>query len=226
MGSAEQPTPPAPRDRRLWALIVVLAVLLAAAVILLGALWPRGSGTPDAGNAARPVPSVTASPVTPTQTPRPSRAPGTPNPPDCAALYSARMVAAFGDLVLNPAWTENPNADLGLGTEDPELLAILQENDHLTCRWASPDGPSDSGVNTSVVWVTDAESASIEDRLLELDFSCYPERSGERCVTENSTDDGTFGESHFLRGSIWLATAYSNAGPSGYTIDIVDNLWP
>ena len=37
--------------------------------------------------------------------------------------------------------------------------------------------------------------------------------------------DGAYGVSHFLRAGIWLATKYTNAGPLGYTQDIIDNLW-
>ncbi|PXA68709.1 hypothetical protein CTB96_19220 [Cryobacterium arcticum] len=216
--------------------IGVLAALLALAVIIIiGVLWARGASTPAATEAARPTPSATAppTPAGPTAsnsgTPAASgssAAPGTPQPGSCDELYSPEMVAAFGDMVLNPAWLDDPELDMKIGEDDPVLEGVIDANDSLLCQWAKPEGPSGAGVSTTLVWVDAADSATVEDHLRDRGDSCSEQEGGLRCTTEGSNDEGYFGESHFLRDGIWLATEYSNAGPDGYTLDMVNNLWP
>jgi hypothetical protein len=226
LGAAETPPPPPPASRRLRVLVVVLGALLVVAVVLIVVLWPRPAFTPTATQAPRPTPTTTPAPVTATPTPTVSLPPGTPRPTDCAELYSPAMVAAFGDLELNPDWLDDPDEELRIGPADEELRELIEQNDSLRCIWTTAEGASDVGVVTAVVWVDDDTRDEVTERLEDLDYTCYPEREGLRCVTETNTDEGTFGESHFLRDGIWLSTQYSNAGPSGYTLDIVDNLWP
>lgn len=209
---------------RAWAALIlggiVTALVLLAAVTVVFA--PTPATAPDAAAAARPVP---ASPPAPAPVTRPAPAPGTPTPASCDDIYSDEMVDAFGDLTLNPGWTTDPAADAQNGTDDPDLSAIVQASDHLTCRWANPAGPSDTGVATNLVWVTPVQATAVTDRLLVLGLNCYEELDGLRCITETESEDGRFGQSHFVRGGIWLATQWSNAGPDGYTHDIVATLW-
>src|SRR5687767_11706125 len=103
MGAAHS-QPPHPANRRLWVIFGVLAALFAIAALVVGLFWPRADVTPAATDTARPTPSVTAPPGTPTPTPGSSAAPGSPQPASCNDLYSPEMVAAFGSMVLNPAW--------------------------------------------------------------------------------------------------------------------------
>lgn len=44
-------------------------------------------------------------------------------------------------------------------------------------------------------------------------------------MSEVVDDNGTVGESHFLREGVWLATWWLNIAPDGYTHDIVAALW-
>lgn len=232
MGAAHAPTPPTPTNRRLRVLVGVLGGLLLVAIVLIVVLWPRPASTPTQTDAARPTPTSTPAPITPTATPAPtpsptgSPMPGTPRPTDCEELYSPAMVDAFGELVLNPDWTTAPGEDTQRGPTDEALREVYEENDNLLCIWTTAEGASGTGVTTAVVWVDNDEREAVADRLAELGFNCYEEREGLRCVTETTTEDGTYGESHFLRDGIWLSTQYTNAGPAGYTLDIVDNLWP
>ena len=237
MGADQSPAPP-PADRRLRVLVGVLAALLAVAVIVVGVLWARGATTPVATEAARasaspvPSPSPSGTPA-PTASDRPGTAPpgstatpGTPRPSSCDELYSDEMVDAFGTMVLNPAWLDDPDLDMKIGEDDPVLQAVLDDNDYLLCQWAMPEGPSGAGVNTTVAWVAAEDSTLVEAHLRDRGDSCSEQQEGLRCTTQGSNDEGYFGESHFLRDGIWVATEYSNAGPEGYTRDIVNNLWP
>jgi hypothetical protein len=211
-------------------LVGVLGGLLAVAVVFIVVLWPRPANTPTASDAPRPVPSSSPAPITPTPsatpTPSGSAPPATPRPTDCAELYSPAMVAAFADLELNPDWLDEPGQELRIGPADAALQDLIEENESLRCIWTTAAGASDAGVVTAVVWIDADERAEVSERLDDLGYNCYQERQGLRCVTEVTTNEGTFGESHFLRDGIWLSTQYSNAGPAGYTLDIVDNLWP
>jgi hypothetical protein len=230
LGAAQVPTPPSPANSRLRVLVGVLGGLLAVAVVFIVVLWPRPAHTPTASDAPRPVPSNSPAPLTPTLTPTPTATaaaePGTPRTTDCAELYSPAMVAALGDLDLNPEWLDEPGEELRIGPADDDLRNLIEENDSLRCIWTTAEGASDVGVVTAVVWVDANERAEATERFDELGYNCYQERQGLRCVTEVTTTEGTFGESHFLRGGVWLSTQYSNAGPAGYTLDMVDNLWP
>lgn len=211
---------------REWVLLILGGIV--TALVVIAAVWvlfgPRPANTPGDNPAARPVPTVSPEP-SPVSTPTAEIAPGTPRPTSCDEIYSPEMKAAFGELVLNPAWTTAPGADVRNGAEDPQLNAVITSSEHLSCRWVSPAGPSDSGLATSVVWVTDEQTAAVEARLRALDFECYEELGGLRCITEGVSGADRFGESHFLRGGIWLATHYVNAGPDGYTHDMVNTIW-
>lgn len=227
MGAAHTKPPP-PAKRRLWVIVGVLAALIAVAALVAGLFWPRNDVTPAATEAARPTPSATAPPstVTPTPTPGSSAAPGTPRPASCNDLYSPEMVAAFGSLVLNPAWLNAPGQQMKIGADDPVQQGVINANDSLLCQWALPEGPSGAGVSTTVVWVDAEDSATIQAHLVARGDSCFEQQGGLRCTSEGSNAEGYFGESHFLRDGIWVATEYANAGPEGYTLDIVNHLWP
>jgi len=211
---------------RQWVLLILGGIVTIA--VVLAAVWvvftPRPANTPEENAGGRPAPAAAASPV-PVTAPTAAVAPGTPKPASCNEIYSPDMVAAFGDLVLNPAWTTEPGADVRVGADDPELRAIINASEHLSCRWVSPAGASGSGVSTSVVWVTAEQTAAVEARLRALGMECYEELGGLRCITETSAGADSIGQSHFLRGGIWLATQYVNAGPDGYTHDMVNTIW-
>ncbi|ANP73956.1 hypothetical protein [Cryobacterium arcticum] len=211
---------------RTWVLLIlggIVTVFVVFAAIYVVNL-PRPANTPGLDAGARPAPTESPAPE-PVTSPTAVVAPGTPQPSSCAEIYSPAMKQAFGDLVLNPKWTTQPGADVGDGAYDPELVAVITSSEHLTCRWASPAGPSGSGVDTSVVWLSPEQTTTVTERLAELGYGCYEELGGLRCLTESETGGLLVGESHFLRGGVWLATRYTNAGPDGYTHDIINTLW-
>ncbi|TFB48427.1 hypothetical protein [Cryobacterium tagatosivorans] len=214
---------------RPWVFVVLAIAGLAVAALVVLALMPRGNSPagPAGPNApaARPVPSspATALPITPTPTPVPDD--GTPRPAGCDELYSPSMVEAMGDLVLNPAWSAAPGTEVLYGTDDAQLRGIIDTAEHLNCIWGTAEGGSDTGLVTDLVWVTPEQSATVKARLDEAGLRCYEELEGLRCIAQETAEAGTFGESHFLRDGIWLATKYTNAGPDGYTHDIIGNVW-
>jgi hypothetical protein len=202
--------------------IVTAFVVVAAVQVVLMPPAPTSSAIePD----ARPTPTKSPAPA-PVTGPIAIVAAGTPKPQSCDQLYSPAMVAAFGDLVLNPGWATDTGTGVRGGSDDPQLLAVINNTEHLSCLWGSPLGPSGSGVATNLVWVTEEQAQAVAGRLGELGLDCYEELGGLRCITETRTDEGVFGQSHFLRGGIWLATQFVNAGPEGYTHDMVATLWP
>ncbi|MBC7441645.1 MAG: hypothetical protein H7311_03850 [Ramlibacter sp.] len=207
------------RGRGLLAAIGVLVLVPLVGIIVYLSGEAR---TPDTA-AGRPQPTSTPTPVA-VATPAPTTS--GPHPSSCDALYSPAMVLAFGDLVLNPAWVKDEDPSMRRGTSDPELSALIDgSKDKLTCDWANANGGSGSGVSTNLVWVTPEQSAAVQARLVAAGLNCYEELGGMRCIVEGPAEGGTIGESHFLRDSIWLATRYVNAGPDGYTHDMIANIW-
>ena len=237
--TSENPTGSPAARRRLWIGLAVLgAVLFIALIVIL--VWRAGGGSPGAGPVTSPATTTappftpeptdpaTRPPDTPTATPTPpgqNAAPGVPRPASCEELYSPDMVDALSGLALNPEWSQDPDAGVSHGTDDTELRAVIDSVDHLTCVWGSPYGGSDTGIITTLAWVTPEQSAAVAERLAATGLECFAQSGGLRCVIQTNTLDGAFGESHFLRNGIWLATKYTNAGPLGYTQDIVNNLW-
>lgn len=214
----------------MWAILGAVGGALLITVVVLLAVWNGGGATPGAEESTgRPVPGSSSTPVAL----EPSSAPtstanadsGTPHPSSCEQLYSPAMVDAFGDKVLNPSWTKAPGSGVRDGTDDPELVLIIDATEHLTCVWGSEAGGSDSGLTTNLVWVTPEQAIAVRARLSAAGYTCYEELSGDRCLTETVTEAGSRGESHFVRDGIWLATKYLNSGPDGYTHDIVTNVW-
>ena len=227
MSSAPSPTG-VPSRRLLWVVLSGIGGLLVVALIIVLVVWRGGAGTPTAAGdptSTRPTPSTSAEPI-----PIASAAPAVPtgpHPTTCESIYSPAMLSTFSETrTLNPEWTVDNDDVLQAGTVDADLTALIESTDHLTCIWAAEGGGSDSGLTTNVVFVTAAQSEQAHQRLLALGQNCYEELGGIRCVVESDTDsDGVAGESHFLRDGIWLATHYVNAGPDGYTHDMVATIW-
>lgn len=134
-------------------------------------------------------------------------------------------MVAFDNLVLNPDWNQDPDSSVSHGTDDGELRTLIDTLDHLTCVWGSPYGKSETGIITNVVWVNPEQNAAVEARLVANGVECFDQSEGHRFVIQANSVDGAYGESHVLRGGVWLATKSTNASPLGYTQDIIDNLW-
>ena len=215
----------APRRSGLWigsaiAIAAVLALLAGTVFALLTHM--DGAGTqdpsrPDAGasssDGSRPLPVET-----------PAAAPAAPRPTDCQQIYSADMFASLQatGLPLNDA-----SVDGSLGTTDDDLAAVISANSTFKCSWGSA---GEYGLNTNITQVTAETSAAVLARLDELGFDCSEESQGMRCIQSDTVTDelGTYrtGESHFVRGGVWVATHWVNFAPSGYTQDVVASLWP
>ena len=209
-------------------LLGAVGSLLVIALIVLLIVWRGGAGAPEAEEAGRPQPSSSPAPQAISTAPEPEATlePGVPRPTQCEQLYSPEMLAAFGDLVLNPAWLAEEKPGVNRGSEDSELVTLIDATgEHLTCVWANENGGSGLGLTTELVWVTPEQSAEVQSRLTAAGMDCYEELEGMRCLIDSTRDGELSGESHFLRDGIWLATSYVNAGPDGYTHDIIANVW-
>ncbi|MGO4783464.1 hypothetical protein [Cryobacterium sp. W22_MBD10_FK3] len=227
MGAATSPTG-SPSRRPLWFALGAVGVVLVVALIVVLVVWRGGAGTPTSSDTlpgTRPTPSSTAEPLA-VATPAPAAAAG-PRPTTCDAIYSPTMLATLTDTsALNPDWTESDPSGVLFGTSDAELTTLIESVEHLTCVWADPNGGSGSGLTSNVVFVSADQLEAAHQRLLGLGENCYEELGGIRCVAETPQgDEGIAGESHFLRDGIWLATRYVNAGPDGYTHDMVATIW-
>jgi hypothetical protein len=210
---------PAPRagQRRFWmALGSVGAVSLIAVVLAVMLTRPSGGPTPSA---SLPVTPSTSTPST--STPHTTA----PHPTSCADIYTKDWASTLAPLVLNPAWADAPDSGVRFGTDDADLESVLRQTAGVTCVWAAAGGGSGEGLTTNVAFLTEAQVLSVEDRLKVLDFACAGERGGLRCAIDHVTHEGAWGETHFIRGGIWIATNWVNSNPDGYTDDIVTSVF-
>jgi hypothetical protein len=227
MGAALPPTD-SPSRRLLWVILAGIGGLLVVALVIVLVVWRGGAGTPSADGGpsdARPTPTASAAPI-PVASAAP--APTGPRPATCEAVYSPTMLATLTDTgTLNPDWAEaDVNKGVLFGTTDEQLTALIEGAEHLTCVWGNSEGGSGTGLTSNVVYVSAEQSESVHQRLLGDGMNCYEELGGIRCVAESAAGaEGVAGESHFLRDGIWLATHYVNAGPDGYTHDMVATIW-
>lgn len=228
MTATHQPKPRPPR-RVLWISIAAGLVLAAGAV---AAGYAVGAGSPggDAAEAGpespatRPEPEASAPSV---PLPTPSKEPVSVIPADCSGIYTTDWSAQLGPLlVLNPMWTADAEKSTRYASSDPELLAELEATAKVTCVWAQESGGSDLGLTTNVAKITPEQRESALGFMTERGDECYEELSGTRCISERNDDGASWGESHFFRDDVWIATHWVNSGPDGYTHDIINTLWP
>ncbi|RUR03606.1 hypothetical protein [Labedella endophytica] len=215
----------APRRGALWigsaiAIVAVLALLAGTVFALLTHM--DGAGMPDptrpdtgaaVSDGSRPVPAET-----------PAAAIAAPRPTECGQIYSPEMLASLEatGLPLNDG-----SVDDSLGTTDDDLMAVIAENTTFKCSWGSA---GEYGLNTNITQVSPEASTAVLERLGVLGFDCYEESEGTRCIQSDIVTDelGTYrmGESHFVRGGVWVATHWVNFAPDGYTQDVIASLWP
>ncbi|WP_139415997.1 hypothetical protein [Agromyces laixinhei] len=219
---------------RIIGVVASVALLLGAgagAAFALG-LWQDDPGTtssaPGSTSTPRPSPTPTGAPFV-TQPPAVIATPEpTGNadriPHDCEEIYTRDLTPDFHGLTLNPEWTNDP-ASWGGTYFDDEIQHTATSQSAITCKWAS-NGPSDRGLFTDIAYISPLQMNELPARLQQLGQTCYTELHGTRCVYETTrTADGNAGESHFFRDGIWIATHWVNAGPDGYTHDIVAALF-
>ena len=110
-------------------------------------------------------------------------------------------------------------------TEVVEGLEVLDSGAAtLRCSWGVP---SDFGLATNITITTPAQVTVLVDAMRNHGFSCAEAGKQTRCErTETFTDPaGATGETHVLRGNVWVATHWLNFAPAGYTEDIVAQLF-
>lgn len=215
-----EPTTPLTRRPVFW--LIVGAVLLGIAVVVVVVLGMSGGRSPEPSpTTIAPTPTSEA-PSTPPSEPPATSDPGTPSavviPTDCAGIYTRDWAPELGGLVLNPAWSEDEPL---WGSNDRGAITMLEGTAELRCAWVQDAGGGDVGIITNVAGLTPEQQDSMAEYFPGAGFTCYEELGGTRCVIEETTDAGEWGESHFLREGVWIATRWANVSPEGYTHDIV-----
>ncbi|OAZ45776.1 hypothetical protein A9Z40_01365 [Microbacterium arborescens] len=201
-------------------------------VVAAVALLVTACATP-AGGTATPAPAEsTASPSldpTPSATPSPIESQATDDeislPSSCDELFAGDLRATL-DAEIAPL--NDPGVTM-YSTENAEALTVLESGvPSLRCTWGTP---SDRGIATTVSIVSPAQSDLIVDALTSSGFGSEEASGGMYFRTSQrmlSMDEEVvdLGETHFLRGNVWVATRWVNYGPDAYTPGIVAQLWP
>jgi hypothetical protein len=202
-----------PRARALFA-----AAALAAAMVALAACVPEPDGT--ASPTAPNIPSPTWSQTSPGPSAAPTDQPQAAEislPASCDDLYSSEMRAAL-DADVPPL--NDPGLTLP-STAVPSAMGLLESGvPTLRCTWGMP---SEWGLSTNVSILAIDDVPRLQDALGVAGLVCTDAVGGILCtIGDPSTDES--GESHFLRGNAWVATAWVGGLPDGYTEDIAATL--
>jgi hypothetical protein len=206
--------------------------LYAGAMAVVGAaqapIYAYDGGFPDDESAGDGFADESEEPVEPEQPviPEPTEEPVAqgPLPASCEDAFSASLkqqMEAAG-LVLNPSWSVG-EPSYGLAITDSNLRGQLESLPQLKCRWLSPSGGGEVGIETTIAVVTPSQASGVNSRLASLGYTPLTELGGVRYVWEKkatSTSD-PHGESHIVLGDLWFATHWLNYGPMGYTADVV-----
>jgi len=193
---------------------------LLLAVVLSGCVAESATTPSEAPTSATPTSSAAADP---SPTPEASETTaGIALPDDCAQIYSPAMLSSLEQegLPLNdPAVTM-------LATQNAALLGDLETLPTLRCSWGAPGSV---GITTNVTVVDAPQAAAIETELAEGGFGCGDQGGGTVCSIEQrgvSLDDVPYvrGETHALRGNVWVATSWLNHPLDGYVEDILATL--
>ncbi|WP_187977411.1 hypothetical protein [Mycetocola sp. JXN-3] len=209
------------------AVLVVIAVVIA---VVSGAFSggktaesPSPSAEVSASASASPSPSAT-----PSETPIPSASPTAPVrvavPTDCKAVFTPAFLQKIeGD----PNYPLN-NPDVGQdSSRDEQIIALTKTLEpRIFCSWG---GPSESGANTTVAAVTDAQAATVNARMADMGATCTEVDGGTRCVfsrvrAENHEQYGMYAgvvESSFTRDGLWISTEQVNFLSEDYLQDSI-----
>jgi hypothetical protein len=210
--------------------VVGAALLLVAVATVVGLMLGAGRG---AGVSASDTPSpgtvttdaATTPPAAETEAPQASDT-SVVIPASCADIYTRDWTADLAPRVLNPPWTSDPASGFKrYGSNDVGLVTVLEATTRLECNWVPEGGAGHVFLITGVAELTLEQQGSTLDYLVGTDLGCYDELGGTRCVIEGEEGGENWGESHFIRDGIWIATKWGGSGPSGYTHDIVAALF-
>lgn len=206
------------KSSRVWFIVatVVIAGLVFASGMLVSSLV-ASSDASDTPPAAAPKQQKADRPLPKNQPPAELAG---PSPSSCEQLYSPQMLEKLEatGMPLN-----DPSVEGNVGTKDDELRGVIDAHKPLNCSWGYA---GDYGLTTSVIRTDAATAQSVTDRMGVLGYNCNEESEGTRCLVAFTQAGNRYGESHFLRDGIWIATSWVNYSPTGYTPDIVATLWP
>lgn len=199
----------------------IAATSFALAALMLSACVPEPAESPSTSS-----PSSSASATSPSSSPAPSptsNSEGIVLPTDCQGVYSPGMRASLEEA--NPPLND-PGVTM-LSTQDAALLEMLDTVPNIRCSWGAP---SETGLATTVAIVDAEQSEAIAAELRSAGYGCDEESEATVCRIEQrgvSLDDVEYsrGETHALRDNAWIATAWLNFSPEGYTEDILSTLW-
>ena len=211
----------AERAQRSRGLTIGLGALVGGAAIAAIAFLVTALSRPaeEEGGLA-PERTTTATPKAPvvveTSTSEPSLIPD-----GCDELFSENMASTLQGvgLTLGSGWSD----ELGYGSADAELQQMLDDA-ALDCHWTG-DTATSPLLLTQVAQISSHETGLATARLAQLGFTELTELGGVRYVTEQRTDSGMTGESHFFRDGLWFATRWSGHGQYGYTADMVNSVF-
>ncbi|QKJ19845.1 hypothetical protein [Microbacterium hominis] len=216
---------------------IAVAVLTTGLLVAMAGCAPE---TPSAGPTSRPAASsASPRPSTPAAT---SPAPAAPTATAPAATSSPPVPTGFAvpdscDRLISASMRSTVEAQVGplndpgvtmLSTQNATALELLGSGiPTLRCTWGRP---GEVGVSTTVSALDSAQVDAVTGALAEAGFGCEPVAGGALCRIEQrgvTLDDQPYllGEDHFLRDGGWIATAWLNAHPEGYTDDIIASLW-
>lgn len=199
-----------------------LGVLLLVAAFVVGMNVGGAEREPVAGASETPRPSPTAGEEA-VEAEEPVD--NGPLPADCSGLYTRDWAPDMAPLVLNPEWVQAPDSGFPrFGSNDPGLVTMLDGTTRVECNWVGADGPGGVFLVTSGALLTPEQHDEVIG-ILSASYTCYEELEGTRCIIEGEGDGGLWGESHFLRDDVWLATKWSEIAPEGYTHDMIAAVW-
>ncbi|WP_458041234.1 MULTISPECIES: hypothetical protein [Bacteria] len=203
---------------RRGALARVTSAVVVSAVALAGC---AAAPEPTPTSTGDPTPEITTLGETPEASETPSSEPvaDISIPASCEDIYSAEMLSLLqtGNPPLN-----DPGVTMD-STEVPKALEVLASGAQtLRCSWGLP---SSYGLATNVTIVDADQTDAVRDALDAAGFACGDLADGAVCRIQQTEEENSFGESHYLRANGWVSTRWINFGPQGYTEDVVATLW-
>lgn len=225
MSEPSQPAPRRPLAKRpvFWLALVGVLLLCGVAISAGVAIGSATDASPSdpASDTAAPTPLATDGSATATATAEPPAA-GVAIPADCADIYTRDWSADLAPRVLNPAWIAEPDSGFKrYGSNDVGLVTVLEATTRLECNWVPEAGAGHVFLITGIAALTPEQQASTLEYLDGTDLECFDELEGVRCVIEREEGGENWGESHFIREGVWIATRWGGSGPDGYTHDVV-----
>lgn len=197
-----------------------MLVAVAVATLALAACTPPEWFSADDEPSPEPQPTETVDDEEPE--PEPAPLVRIELPDDCIALIPSSILSAFDDVPLNH--TSYVEQGLPSGISNERMRERLEEHRELGCVWRDPDAIS-TGLTTTIARISGGDAAQSIMVLQGAGAACYLAHNGTRCELDTSSASVVDGETHFFRDDIWIATAWSDLAPSGYTAGLSSTIW-